>query len=451
MSGTLLPFLYQTRTLQRLGSKHIPIRVQSASFHRTVLSQTRRTRRPSANAIPFELPPGMEHGPARTEDGETSTITPQEQKAFDRIFQEIAARGISKPSPQEPSQTALGRLLQRVESQQQSTTNNISIVPQHASTPASKSWRPMIQSIDPMDPASTRTAADGRSRALSRFPPSLRKAAREALGVFETERAIGVSGQGDEGSDAASQATESTTEAVGDNLQSRSAQSTRVDVEQTRRKERTRVENKLRAARSDVELWDVLENEVFTIVDKLGMSAKTKPKQKQARRKEETATGDDHGQEKLSMEIYGPLFPGYLVKALQLLDQAFVRSSPLVLNILPRVRELGTMSYVLGVSTPFYNALGQIYWTRYGDSEAVFNLFKEMRQAGLHYDETTLRLAQDIEHTLHSSVEGNKGPFLEEVVNLPEFEFSLLPEASRWSSTIYGQIRQRNETTSFSS
>ena len=48
--------------------------------------------------------------------------------------------------------------------------------------------------------------------------------------------------------------------------------------------------------------------------------------------------------------------------------------SPLTFSLLPRIKELGLESFVLGVSTPFYNELLEIYWKRRGDLLGMMGL-----------------------------------------------------------------------------
>lgn len=143
------------------------------------------------------------------------------------------------------------------------------------------------------------------------------------------------------------------------------------------------------------------------------------------------------------MHIYGPLYPSYLLLALRLLDTQFARSSPLALHLLARVKELGVASYVLGVSTPFYNELARILWHRRGDPTAVFNLLEEMRVAGLYCDESTRDVVDSIDAFLQSVRQGQNGPFLGELATLPEFEFAVVPRVRHWLKTIQTHIYVR--------
>ncbi|MDA4133504.1 MAG: hypothetical protein OK454_10340, partial [Thaumarchaeota archaeon] len=88
MSTPFLPFLYQTRTLQRLPRART---LRAAFLHWTA------PRRRHDEDIPFDLPPEIQKQREREAQQEMprgrSTITPTERSTFDRIFEEIAARG----------------------------------------------------------------------------------------------------------------------------------------------------------------------------------------------------------------------------------------------------------------------------------------------------------------------------------------------------------------------
>jgi hypothetical protein len=215
-----------------------------------------------------------------------------------------------------------------------------------------------------------------------------------------------------------------------------------VQNEALRREERNRVDAKMRAAKNDFELWDVLEAEVFPLVHKFGLdedASKTESSSKRGGKRKRDKS-------QLPLHIYGPLYPAYLLNALALFDTQFARSSPLALHILPRVKELGPASYVLGVSTPFYNELARVLWNRYGDPTAVFNLLEEMRVVGLYCDEGTRQVVLQIEQFLASVGQGHWGPFLRELASLPEYEFAVLPRIRHWMTTIQHHIIERRNS-----
>jgi hypothetical protein len=106
---------------------------------------------------------------------------------------------------------------------------------------------------------------------------------------------------------------------------------------------------------------------------------------------------------------------------LRLLDRSFAKPSPLVLNVLPRIKSLGIVSHVLGASTAFYNELLRIYWIRYDDFLGVSKLLNEMEQAGLEFDEETLNIVNEIYHAQLKVRKGDRGSVLQALWSMPEF------------------------------
>ncbi|KAL2017217.1 hypothetical protein VTK56DRAFT_2424 [Thermocarpiscus australiensis] len=489
MSTTLLPFLYQTRTLQGLSRTGVRTPAFRALLHGTARHDNPRGRRPQEprkDYIPFELPEGYEFpeeepglGQDRESGGVRSTITPSERETFKRIFEEIAAKKTAvaaQPAPaapptpsappppgdlSSPTSSAPGPVtptssgppadiddfsVRTQEPSRESIRNTINIIVQDAAAVHTSARRHLQKPFGPLHPLDQTSTAAEWEKAMLRFPPSLRKAARMALGTMEADK------------EAQKYARPPPITAEDMSKEKRLASqidlvldplSKSVQNEVLRREERKRVEAKMHAAPTDFALWDVLEEEVFPMVEKLGIDSNKQalyePRRKRGRKRKEeaAAAGEASRKGKLPMHIYGPLYPTYLLHALRLMDTQFARPSPLALNILPRVKELGPSSYVLGVSTPFYNELARIHWHRYGDPAAVFNLLEEMRHAGLYCDETTRGIVQSIEHFLGSAAQGKWGPFLRELATLPEYEFAILPRIRHWLTTINVHIYER--------
>jgi hypothetical protein len=379
-----------------------------------------------------------------------STITPQEREIFSRIFEEIASRKQARPpsaaSPTRGDATNLATTGEAATVSQQSSlgfndsddfnvrTNApnpesvrsaINIIVQDAAEVQTNSRRHIKKPFDPLHPAST---TGDWEKALLRFPPSLRRAAQMALHAMEEDKApVGYSAPTSEVSKSEDSLAEAQIDLALDSL------SKSVRNEALRREERVRVEAMMREAKTDFELWDILEQEVFPMVQKLGIDEASSKANKRSRKNDKS---------KLPLHVYGPLYPSYLLNALRLFDTQFSRSSPLALHILPRVKALGPASYVLGVSTPFYNELARILWNRYGDPVAVFNLLEEMRVAGLYCNSGTRAVVQSIDHFMGSANQGKWGPFLRELVSLPEFKFAVTPRIKHWLKTINTHINE---------
>ncbi|KAK4199505.1 hypothetical protein QBC40DRAFT_81379 [Triangularia verruculosa] len=477
MSTTLLPFLYQTRTLQRISRNGVPTPALRAFVHTTTATSLplrrpsyvppRRASRPSrimpgrrgpsssspkSESIPFELPEDYERPPPRemnhllTEAGDRSTITPTERDVFKAIFEEITAKQ-APSSPQDPSSLEPTRKTWPQSDDASSTSpaqpsgaDTIDIIMQDAADVEARSTRKLKRPYGSRHPMTQAANTKDWSKALLRFPPALRDAARRALNI--TEQRDTPLAQSDEAPESVSSRLGADPDMVLNPL------SKSVRHEALRRAERARVEGMMQAAKTDFELWDILEKEVFPMIVRFGLdkpepsvlstdaaAQKRNGKKTASTSEDTTTTGDD----KFPLHIYGPLYPRYLLAALRLFHQRFTNPSPLALNILPRVKELGPASYVLGVSTPFCNELVRIMWYRYGNAEGVLNMFEEMRQAGINCDADSLKVLNAISSWIRISEAGEEGPFLQELVSLPEWEYNMRARLRHWGQTMQEQ------------
>jgi hypothetical protein len=143
-----------------------------------------------------------------------------------------------------------------------------------------------------------------------------------------------------------------------------------------------------------------MEQEVFSMPKKLGISSDGSLDKlnhpQTARRMRKKKKGSSSTERQMSMSLHGPLYSTHLLNGLRHLNAGFAKPSPLALNILPRVQSLGLSSFILGVSTAFYNELISIYWTMYADLDAIIPLFDEMEYGGLASDRDTLRVLDNI-------------------------------------------------------
>jgi hypothetical protein len=410
--------------------------------------------------IPFELPPDVplpdsESSSYSAQGEETSidegTITPKEREIFGNIFQEIAQRqrrrgkGPVKAVPAPP-----GKLLDNTERASGLSVVNI-IVKRAAEDYESKGGVGGGAAVASLPDESAQMLADSlfasgsaaftasdRSAALRHFPTSLRRAAEEAFGASRT---------------AAESVRESSVMLAESEVIEESAR--RPDlivvdpeaerIEAMRIGEQHRVEALMTAAKTDFELWDIMEQEVFPLVDKFSIDSSSKPVLKTRKRPSnaealETHTSAADRERRYNMALYGLLYPSHLLCALRLLDSAFPRPSPLALSILPRIKQLGVASYVLGASTAFYNALMGIHWYRYGNIGAVFDLLEEMRHSGLTLNSDTMGIVMDAENSLRPCAEGSDSPFLEELTAMPEYEPAIQSLLHRWGWRIQNSI-----------
>lgn len=475
--STVMSFLYQTRTIFRLTRASIHFQ-HSAGLHtsprrtawqprndarRGGYTPAQERERPVAEHIPFELPPDIE---IPDEDGEIDrdsppidTITPRERRAFKHIFLEIADRGESSLPPMgnresqddnTEKQPGVSRFLASLAASQKSQNDRdttINTIMQNAAESLNQAPPVGIPGLDPLSPLNTMYSAADRQQALLKFPPSLRHAARVAYGVVGGDSSTSVREEGGQRSRLATMLSDhddtkqDPVDAVG--LGANSDLISRLKAETSRRTERLRIRSLMEASQTDADLWDVMENEVFTLVKRLGLESEIELKALKGKRGRKTKGSEQISPSQakpLNPETYGPIYPTLLFEGVHFLNTKFPRPSPYIFHVLPRVKDLGLMSYVLGVSTSFYNQLMSILWERYGDAAGVLNLMEEMRHAGLHFDQQSQKILRSIAAVYQNAKKGGQGPFLQQLMNMPEFEPILLHRLNHWEKQIYSSI-----------
>ncbi|KAK5993087.1 hypothetical protein PT974_06515 [Cladobotryum mycophilum] len=396
MQSTLLPFLYQTRTLGRaLGTPSV--------FNFTRLAHS--LRKPQAqkpdNSIPFiwdsaESPGDIADGPARV-----STITPSEAQIFKGIFDEIA-QGKMTPARKRSSASQADF--------QDATTPGSEVDRSSSGSKPSGMARSIVEQA---------RVTEFREKFLRRYPQSLQNAAQIALGLYELKPGETDSRKG---------------RFIETDEDDKRTRRERAKYDLARTKELERVESLMNSCETDEALWRVLEKEVFSLPAKLGIMQDTaKPseskKSKAASRKEtesEESAAENGEDEKRIMDVHGPLYSQFISTALGLFETAFAHPSPYVFQILPRVKELGLPSYVLGVSTPFYSRLAKIYWQRFGDANSALDILQEMNSVGLYADKDVTELLGAIRDNLHNCTWGAQGQFVMAMMESPPYDSGLM-------------------------
>lgn len=352
--------------------------------------------------------PEIEHvKPRRSRE---STITISEKLAFDRIFEDIMARQTAQAPLENFDSAELGHPPGRkTRNKQHETLGSI----MEGAVQATKRQEDLS-----FEGHSYSQAQEKMREAVDRYPAALRASAAKAIGLIGSRAVL-----------------------------HEDSRNTTDDFESLRQPERERVEGLLRAASTDVDLWQVLEQEVFPMVAKLGIGEKpglnSKSTKKRKGRKSKGSTEVEHQsaeESELDLAVYGPLYPSHLLLSLRLLDREFAKPSPLVLNILPRIKSLGLISHVLGASTALYNELLRIYWYRYDDLNGVARLLTEMDQAGLDFDAETLDILRDINRMQIKIKNENPNSAIRQLWSLPEFKTGRLRE---WQAKIEASIEER--------
>lgn len=396
MSSTMLPFLYQTRTLQRAVKGPLVALTSARLMH-----STRRPKKLRDNSIPFQWDSKEDQELEGPNSEQASTITPSEAQIFKKIFSEIAEGKMPPVKSRTPAQ--------------QNLTDAPAISGERDS---SGSARAMTEKV---------RISEFREKFLGRYPKSLQNAAQVALGLYEVKPQDSESGEKAQmieldGADEATWAE-------------------RTERELARSQECERVESLMKQCKTDAELWSIIEKEVFSLPEKLHIAqakraAKGKKKARQSSAlvedaeaslyQEQSALEMASQDEERVMDIHGPLYSRFLSTALDLFNSAFARPSPYIFQILPRIKELGLPSFVLGVSTPFYSKLAEIHWQRFGDANSALDMLEEMNSAGLFANKEANGLLMQLRNHLHACTWGGQGPFVMAMMESSEFGNALI-------------------------
>lgn len=156
---------------------------------------------------------------------------------------------------------------------------------------------------------------------------------------------------------------------------------------------------KLESTKTDIEVWTLLEKEVFWLFgglkkryqDSKTPEATPSVKKGKAAKGEQKKGTDSTKTSKDVLSVMESNYSDYCLSALRLLRREFP-SSPYVLHLLPTIKRLGPISYVLGASTALYNEILFVKWTQYSDLAGMADLVKEMLDKGVEVNEVSINL-----------------------------------------------------------
>lgn len=348
-SSTFFHFLYQTRTLQSQlsPSKHWKrLNTTHRRFGTTWGNQVPARHLPSNDHIPFEFDELHEaDDEAESHDKAAirrdSTITAEERAVFARIFKEIARSSTKEGFPVDKANQELdgsfhyskengfqdiheifGQALEQEKLSKESNATDVlkqgkKSSKRHIEGQDSKSSLLLEDSIGPIHLASLNSGDSATSAVIE----------EEAKEVAEMRRVH----------------------------------------------ESVTVE-KMDAAQTDIELWKVLETEVFILVKSL---------KDKLRNKDDTVFP--------ASVLLSKNYSHYCLTALRLLRRKFP-TSQFALSLLPAIKKLGPVSYVLGASSSLYNELLLLNWTQYTDLDGISDLLEEMRKQGVEIDGDTIKI-----------------------------------------------------------
>ena len=386
ISLPILPFLYHTQTILSPQNALYTNRTRRRDicFSRLKQAEVHVPWRPIATTASSTNTSGeIQHyhddsgSPFQASKPRQSTITPHEKRVFDRIF-----KGLSQPVPennvQEDEQDGHreeSNPYESITSIFDAAIKEVQVREEKAAEAAAKQRRviPVKRAIDTV--ATNTHEVYGRT-----FKRPLRLSGGIVLGVemydIETDQQIA----------------------------------------QARADHQGLVERMLGGATTDVEIWQVLEREVFCLIGQLDAQIKVEDKVRKGNsndsQKTKALTTEVTKSKALkSNTLFSILqhnYAYYVLSALRLLRMRHP-SSFYALHILPAIKRLGPISYVLGASTAFYNEILFLKWTQFSDLHGMAEIMQEMTNQGLECNDVTIKLVEAVKNVRRDARQGRMG------------------------------------------
>ncbi|EOA84898.1 hypothetical protein ACJQWK_06241 [Exserohilum turcicum] len=343
---TLLPFLYQTTTIQQWQPATRPIARRNI---------TSRSRSNDGDDIPFEadnLPPPIDQAPRKT------TITGTERAAFQKLYKKFNTEG-----RQQKEKDHIVELDQIADEYYEDDEDNS---------------KPSLDEI--FDEAMRGDARLRASRTPLLRPKTGAQPGKDALDSSEIEPGKARSSRG------------------------KAAGVDTAPFKEMRSAERERIDKLIRDAPTDRALWEVLEREVFAKVRQLNLDNIGTTKGGEAAT-ESTSTSKNSNTESrptnkpemppLEQRILFKNYAHHLVTAVAVLRSEFP-ASPLPLSILPTVKSLGRSSHALGATTILYKNLLRTAWIQQSSYATIDTLLTDMDNNAIEFDPDILVILDHI-------------------------------------------------------
>lgn len=205
------------------------------------------------------------------------------------------------------------------------------------------------------------------------------------------------------------------------------------------------VRKKITSATTDAGIWRILELNVFNLVQDvvkqvdeyptLHQTWKVSERRRADRRKrmeeEEPAAADDGvsaaSPRYVADDVFGEsrvvkltnpldvLIRNYAALNAEALHQLrrYYPGSPYSLRLLPHIKSLGKISYVLGASPTLYNETFFARWEQHRDLHGVLDLLKEMIDQGLKPNLLTFRFLRHLDKIRTKDLRGDRGQIIQ--------------------------------------
>lgn len=388
---TLLPFLYQTTTIQQRKPVTRPTDRRYASRGSPLEDDI-----PFADAEGNLPPPIAEAHPARK-----TTMTAAERAAFEKLYKTFNAQGQGRQNGSKGEHEELDQIADEYYEDDEDNSGN---------------------SLDKVFD----TVLQGRSRAQ-----------QSQIDASQTLAAVGnVESNGTSASSLGEKPS------PGKEKQS-AAKAERERIRKLELDERERVHQLLKNSRSDHELWEIMEKEVFDPIRRLDLDG-TQGESKTAN-KINIGKGKSKASASKNVEqgILFSNYPHHLLHALFVLRHHFP-ASPYALNILPTMKSLGRSSYALGATTSLYQHLLRTAWIQQSSYELMDTLLSDMEANVIEFDSTLLETLDAVlrEHTM--ALSGKLGTGLQWLHNM-EYWIEGSWKIKKWRDLIADRLGIKKE------
>lgn len=221
--------------------------------------------------------------------------------------------------------------------------------------------------------------------------------------------------------------------------------------------ELARVGALLGAAQTDRELWAVLEKEVFDVMRNMKLDEKGPQGKKQHKKGDKKTPSvpnvanppprfptkpSDAPFDQIDVRdpiIFFPIFPSHIINATKILVEDFP-SSPLPFTMIPALKSLGRSAYILGATKQLFTAVLRATWLRQHSYSHMCALLQDMSNSGVEPDHGTLTLLDEILEEYRIGRKGKLGPGVSAV-----WEFKPISESvnqlTRWRDGIAERLR----------
>ncbi|KAJ9659437.1 hypothetical protein H2198_003166 [Neophaeococcomyces mojaviensis] len=148
-------------------------------------------------------------------------------------------------------------------------------------------------------------------------------------------------------------------------------------------------------------LWQTITSQVFAQIEVLRSLNSANPSYQRATLSDIEATDivppclKSLSQDVPLIPLLTILYPASTLLALQTYIR-YLPTSPCAIALLPHIKSLGPISYLLASNVHFYNALLHLQWTVYSDFSAIMTLLAEMEQNGVERNKGTAAVLESI-------------------------------------------------------